>query len=332
MRSRWTRRCRPTTSASPGRARRPPSSAGGRGGRHHRGGVRRPSATAWSRPASELGRAAARRRPGQPGLRGQGVGHADGRRPAAVRRRRRAGARRAAQVLPRAGRGRRSGSTSSPAPRTCNAEIISEAQRTHGRAGARAGREACPTPLRYLNLGGGFGIPYFERDQPLDLTGRRRATSHELVDGADRPALPEARIVIELGRYIVGECGVYVTRVVDRKVSRGHDLPRRRRRHAPPARGLRQLRPGDPPQLPARRRQPCRTSEPAGGVTVVGCLCTPLDLLGDNVELPAARRSTTSSSSSSRRLRPHRQPDGLPRTPAAGRSPRLDTTKRSETT
>ena len=28
-------------------------------------------------------------------------------------------------------------------------------------------------------------------------------------------------MVIELGRYIVGECGVYVTRIVDRKESRG---------------------------------------------------------------------------------------------------------------
>ena len=38
---------------------------------------------------------------------------------------------------------------------------------------------------------------------------------------AIRPSLPDARVVIELGRYIVGECGVYVTRVVDRKESRG---------------------------------------------------------------------------------------------------------------
>ena len=58
--------------------------------------------------------------------------------------------------------------------------------------------------------------------------------------------------MIELGRYLVGECGVYVTRVVDRKVSRGktflvvdggmhHQLAR-----------VRQLRAGHPAQLPAR--------------------------------------------------------------------------------
>ena len=69
-------------------------------------------------------------------------------------------------------------------------------------------------PIRYLNLGGGFGIPYFEKDQPLDLP----AIGVNLADLLEReiePNLPEARVVIELGRYIVGECGVYVTKVVD---------------------------------------------------------------------------------------------------------------------
>ena len=41
------------------------------------------------------------------------------------------------------------------------------------------------------------------------------------MEHAIRPNLPDARVVIELGRYLVGESGVYVTRVVDRKVSRG---------------------------------------------------------------------------------------------------------------
>jgi diaminopimelate decarboxylase len=77
-----------------------------------------------------------------------------------------------------------------------------------------------PWPVRYLNLGGGFGIPYSDKDQPLDLmpVGTRLK---ELMESEIRPSLPDARVVIELGRYIVGESGVYVTRVVDRKVSRG---------------------------------------------------------------------------------------------------------------
>ena len=162
----------------------------------------------------------------------------------------------------------------------------------------RARRARAPQPSRYLNLGGGFGIPYFEKDQPLDLAAVGDNLA-ELVDGRARAgAARTRRVVIELGRYLVGEAGVYVTRVVDRKVSRGADLPRRRRRHAPPARRLRQLRPGHPAQLPARHRHPGRRRARPEPVTVVGCLCTPLDLLGDDVDAAAAPRSATSSSCS----------------------------------
>jgi diaminopimelate decarboxylase len=77
-----------------------------------------------------------------------------------------------------------------------------------------------PSPITYVNLGGGFGIPYFERDRPLDLSVVGDNLSRLLADRL-RPNLPDARVVVELGRYIVGECGVYVTTVVDRKVSRG---------------------------------------------------------------------------------------------------------------
>ena len=84
------------------------------------------------------------------------------------------------------------------------------------RARAAPGRRDRPQPIRYLNLGGGFGIPYFEKDEPLDLAAIGDNLDG-LLDDVVRPALPEARVVIELGRYIVGEAGVYVTRVVDRR-------------------------------------------------------------------------------------------------------------------
>ncbi|WP_062352153.1 pyridoxal-dependent decarboxylase, exosortase A system-associated [Herbidospora yilanensis] len=141
-------------------------------------------------------------------------------------------------------------------------------------------------PIRYLNLGGGFGIPYSRRDQPLDLEpiGDNLA---RLMRERVTPLLPDARVVIELGRYLVGEAGVYVTRVVDRKESRGttfvvvdggmhHQLAASGnlgqviRRNYPMAVADRMGRPADAP------------------VTVVGRLCTPLDLLGDRVELPRA--------------------------------------------
>ncbi|PKH38036.1 pyridoxal-dependent decarboxylase, exosortase A system-associated [Nocardioides alpinus] len=142
-------------------------------------------------------------------------------------------------------------------------------------------------PVRYVNLGGGFGIPYFEKDQPLDLSAVG-ANLERLCSERLRPVLGEARIGVELGRYLVGEAGVYVTRIVDRKVSRGvtycvvdggmhHQLAASGnfgqviRRNYPISAGV------------------ARTVEPGGElteVTIVGSLCTPLDLLGDKVRLP----------------------------------------------
>lgn len=141
-------------------------------------------------------------------------------------------------------------------------------------------------PIRYLNLGGGFGIPYFDNDRPLDLAAIG-ANLTNLFEVSIGPNLPDVRVVIELGRYIVGECGVYVTRVVDRKESRG-------RQYLVVDGGLHhQLAASGNFGQVIRRNYPLvlgnRLDEPANeAVTVVGCLCTPLDLLGDNVSLPQA--------------------------------------------
>ena len=99
------------------------------------------------------------------------------------------------------------------------AEILCEAQRRTVDLVLELAQH-CRQPVRYVNLGGGFGIPYFEKDEPLDLAavGDNLAA---LVDGPLAQELPLAEPVIELGRYIVGESGVYVTKIIDRKVSRG---------------------------------------------------------------------------------------------------------------
>jgi diaminopimelate decarboxylase len=91
---------------------------------------------------------------------------------------------------------------------------------------------------------------------------------------------------VELGRYLVGEAGVYVTRVVDRKVSRG-------RTYLVVDGGMHhQLAASGNFGQVIRRNYPVtvgnRLGQPRERVTVVGCLCTPLDLLGDDVEAPAA--------------------------------------------
>lgn len=141
--------------------------------------------------------------------------------------------------------------------------------------------------VRYVNLGGGFGIPYFDRDSPLDLTAIG-ANLTELIEGRVLTQLPEAKVVIELGRYIVGEAGVYVTRVVDRKVSRGRTylVVDGGMHHQLAASGnFGQVIRRNYPIAVGNRLDEAAESE----MTVVGCLCTPLDLLGDGVRLPDAQ-------------------------------------------
>jgi diaminopimelate decarboxylase len=165
-----------------------------------------------------------------------------------------------------------------------NAELLNLAQRRTVDLILALARKS--PPIRYVNLGGGFGIPYFDKDHPLDLSAIG-ANLGELIETAIAPTLPDAHIVIELGRYIVGECGIYVTRVVDRKESRG-------RQYLVVDGGLHhQLAASGNFGQVIRRNYPiavgnrlCEQGDEA--VTVVGCLCTPLDLLGDNVKLPHA--------------------------------------------
>ncbi|WP_454295823.1 pyridoxal-dependent decarboxylase, exosortase A system-associated [Salana multivorans] len=167
------------------------------------------------------------------------------------------------------------------------AEIIGQAQRSTADLVLRLAEHL--DRVTYVNLGGGFGIPYFPKDTPLDL-GHVGEVLAEIVVDRLTPALPDAAVHLELGRYLVGEAGVYVTRVVDRKVSRGrtylvvdggmhHQLAASGnfgqviRRNYPLAVGHRVLDGGN---------------DDVEQVTVVGCLCTPLDLLGDDVALPRA--------------------------------------------
>jgi len=167
-----------------------------------------------------------------------------------------------------------------------NAEILCEAQRATVALALRLA-DAAPAPIRYLNIGGGFGIPYFEADRPLDLAPIGDNLQGLLAD-AIRPNLPQAHVVLELGRYIVGESGVYVTRVVDRKRSRGKTF-------LVVDGGLHhQLAASGNFGQVIRRNYPvaiARASEDDARetVSVVGCLCTPLDLLADEVTLPRAR-------------------------------------------
>jgi diaminopimelate decarboxylase len=166
-----------------------------------------------------------------------------------------------------------------------NADIIAESQRRTVDLVSELA-QYLPTPVRYLNLGGGFGIPYTEKDRPLDLEAVA-AGLHALVDGPIAERLPEATPVVELGRYLVGDCGVYVTRVLDRKVSRGKTylVVDGGMHHQLAASGNfgQAIRRNYPLIVGNRADSPVHEN-----ASVVGCLCTPLDLLGDDIELPQA--------------------------------------------
>ena len=144
---------------------------------------------------------------------------------------------------------------------------------------------ACPYRPDLINLGGGFGIPYFAGEKRLDLTpvGQSLQTLLAQYDSE----LADIELVIELGRYLVAEAGIYACQVVDKKISRGttylvcngglhHHLANSGnfgqviRKNYPVAIGNR------------------LTGDVTEQVTIVGPLCTPLDILADKVTLPLA--------------------------------------------
>jgi diaminopimelate decarboxylase len=146
---------------------------------------------------------------------------------------------------------------------------------------ARAAR----SPIFLLNIGGGFGVPYFPGEQPLDLGPIAR--NLEGVASELAAALPAAEIVIELGRYLVAESGVYVCKVIDRKVSRGHVFlvtDGGLHHHLAASGNFGQIIRKNYPVVIANRVE----SEEREVASVVGPLCTPLDLLADRMDLARA--------------------------------------------
>jgi diaminopimelate decarboxylase len=143
-----------------------------------------------------------------------------------------------------------------------------------------------PGPVRQLNIGGGFGIPYFPGESALDVT----AIAEHLEQWLPRvhAALPQARLALELGRYLVGEAGVYVARVLDRKVSRGQVFlvtDGGMHHHLAASGNLGQIIRKNYPVAVGNRMAPVGS----GPATVTGPLCTPLDVLADKLELAHAQ-------------------------------------------
>jgi len=166
------------------------------------------------------------------------------------------------------------------------AEAICDAQCKSYELALRLAQHAS-APVRSLNLGGGFGIPYFPGEQPLSLAPVGE-NLHRLAERALRE-LPGVSLVIELGRYLVGEAGVYVCGVVDRKVSRGQVFlvtDGGLHHHLAASGNFGQVIRKNYPVMVSHRRGAGVAHETS---SVVGPLCTPLDLLGDRMVLAKAQ-------------------------------------------
>lgn len=139
----------------------------------------------------------------------------------------------------------------------------------------------------HVNLGGGFGIPYFPKEMPLDIihVGQKLGEALSTRDAI----LANTEFAIELGRWMVGEAGVYLTQIVDRKVSKGEIflIVDGGLHHQLAASGNfgTVVRRNYPLALPEKMDV---SEDDLEQVTVAGCLCTPLDKMGDQIGLPPA--------------------------------------------
>lgn len=145
-------------------------------------------------------------------------------------------------------------------------------------------------PLEVVDLGGGFGIPYFDKTEAFDLEGFGRSF-RELLDGyRGMEELKGCRFAFELGRYLVAEAGLYVMRVVDAKTTRGTSFAVTdggMNHHLTATGNMGQVFRKAFPLINLSRLGPAGGEERA--VTVAGPLCTPLDTFGTDVTLADPR-------------------------------------------
>jgi len=161
---------------------------------------------------------------------------------------------------------------------------IQEAQtKTFDLAAALAAH--APSPVRLLNIGGGFGVPHFPGERPLDLVPIGEHL-RALLPRA-REQFPQAEFVIELGRFLVQEAGIYVCRIIDRKISRGQVFlvtDGGLHHHLSASGNFGQVLRKNYPVIIGNKV----TGKARETASVVGPLCTPLDLLADRMDLAEA--------------------------------------------
>lgn len=144
---------------------------------------------------------------------------------------------------------------------------------------------ACPQPVDVVNLGGGLGIPYFPGEQRLDLVPVGENLTQLTKQYEEQ--FNNIELVMELGRFLVAEAGVYCCQVLDKKVSRGTTYLVSNgglHHHLANSGNFGQVIRKNYPVAIANKMAATETEQ----VTIVGPLCTPLDILADRMQLPVA--------------------------------------------
>jgi len=150
---------------------------------------------------------------------------------------------------------------------------------------ARRTAQRAGSSLRTVDFGGGLGIPYFSNEDELDMDELRAGLVSIFSEIEPEEPFSGTQFMVEPGRYLVGEAGVYVTRINDIKTSRGKKyviVDGGMNHHLAASGNLGQI---------IKRNYPIavlnRLNElPEQSVDVVGPLCTPLDVLGRSVQFP----------------------------------------------
>ncbi|NOR71684.1 MAG: pyridoxal-dependent decarboxylase, exosortase A system-associated [Methylomarinum sp.] len=145
--------------------------------------------------------------------------------------------------------------------------------------------EHCPNSIKKLNIGGGYGIPYFPGETSLNT--QKIGDALEIAMGNFKNDHPDTEVIIELGRYLVGEAGLYVCQVIDKKISRGQTylvVNGGLHHHLAASGNFGQVIRKNYPVSIANKMHETEIET----VNIVGPLCTPLDILANKMSLPKA--------------------------------------------
>ena len=156
-------------------------------------------------------------------------------------------------------------------------EIVANAKRTA--AAAKHVEDTLGVELTSIDFGGGFGVPHYEEERPLDLPVLGSRVLEEFESFSSRDGF---RMIVELGRYLVSECGVFVTRVLELKESRGE-------RFIITDGGINQFMRPALMKVRHQARTITRLDEPmVVEAKVSGPLCTPIDITSTDIVVPEA--------------------------------------------